>query len=204
VATLAEILDTALKIGIGAVIGFIASVLRDFLNIKNKTNQEYKIKKQQKLEELLNLLETTKKDSLISMSLLLEEDGDDQIKILKKILQSQFENPEIIKFNEENYAKIKTISNLYLNKYEQHVDRHITIIKGLDFYRQISLENAINSTKLVSEFGDKQALTGKESEKVEHLNQKFKDDRHNEEELEKKLAISLDEFKTVIIKELNS
>jgi len=204
VATLAEILDTALKIGIGAVIGFIASVLRDFLNIKNKTNQEYKIKKQQKLEELLNLLETTKKDSLISMSLLLEEDGDDQIKIRKKILQSQFENPEIIKFNEENYAKIKTISNLYLNKYEQHVDRHITIIKGLDFYRQISLENAINSTKLVSEFGDKQALTGKESEKVEHLNQKFKDDRHNEEELEKKLAISLDEFKTVIIKELNS
>ncbi len=205
--TLADILDIVVNIGlivIGVVVGFIASVLRDSVNIKNKTKQEFKIKKQQKLEELLNLLETINKDSLISMSLNLTEDSNEQIKILKYILQSQFENPEIITYNEDNYAKIKTIASLYLNKYEQHVNNHIAMIKGLDLYRQLSLENSINATKLVHEFRNKQSLMRKDEEKVEKLNKKLEEDKCKEEKLEKEIDISLSEFKIVIVKELKS
>ncbi len=205
--TLADILDIVVNIGlivIGVVVGFIASVLRDSVNIKNKTKQEFKIKKQQKLEELLNLLETINKDSLISMSLNLTEDSNEQIKILKYILQSQFENQEIITYNEDNYAKIKTIASLYLNKYEQHVNNHIAMIKGLDLYRQLSLENSINATKLVHGFRNKPSLMRKDAEKVEKLNKKVEEDKCKEEELEKEIDISLSEFKIVIVKELKS
>ena len=137
------------------------------------------------------------------MSLHLTEDANEQIKILKKILKNQFESSEIIKYNEDNYAKIKTIANLYLNKYQQDIDNHIFLIKGLELYQQLSLENAINSTKLAHEFRNKQSLMGKDAEKVEKLNQKSKEDMHKEEELQKKIDLSLNKFKGVIIKELN-
>jgi len=190
-------------IGLGAVIGFTVGVSRDFLNIKNKTSQDSKIKKQQKLEELLNLLEITKKDSLISMSLKLAEDSKEEKKILESILKNQFDNPETIKSNESNYARIKTIASLYLNKYEQHVDCHIALIKGLELYRQIVLENAINVAKLMHEFRNEQLLRGKGAEKVKNLNQKFEEDRRKEAGLEKEVDISLKKLKDVIIQELN-
>jgi len=198
VVTLADVL----KIGIGIAIGFIASVSRDSLNIKNKAKQEFKLKKQQKLEELLNLLETTNKDSLVSISLKLAEGSNEEIEVLKKILENKFDDPEIIKYNEANYAKIKTITSLYLNKYKQHVDHHITMIKSLDLYQQISLQNAISTARLIDEFKNEKSLIGKDAEKVKQLTQKFEKDKRKEEGLEKKINISFNEFKDVIVREL--
>ncbi len=189
---------------VGAFLGILVTVISHYIKSKYENNQKIKTTKRQKLEELLKLLEIENKESLMLVSIHSEDNTTEKISILKNTLKNNFENQEIIRNSEENYAKIKTITSIYINKLKNNIDNHIKYIQGKNMFEQISIKNAISTSNLTLELDSEDSITNNEViKRIIELDKSFQKDKSNQEKNKKLVDISLDKIKNDIIKEIN-